>query len=326
MYRNNSRRPGFTLIELLVVIAIIAILIGLLVPAVQKVRAAAARTQCTNNLKNIALALANYESTNKAYPPGYVFRPKDYTGGNSTLVGTLPFLLPYVEQQQVFTKIPTNVFMGNAGAYWWSTAAYSSGAASTKLSIFECPSSNLYEPVTTGEAAFLGINNAWAPNFSPYNLQLVYFGGNPGLGRTSYLPVAGMFGDPKDTFYALYRGAFYADSRTKIPSLTDGTSNTLAFGETLFGPARNRQFAATWMASGPLPCYWEIGNPTGTSPTASWTNWSSLHDSVVLFAYCDGSVHNYKQLIGNPGSAHWWDFSYNGGTNDGQKIDFSNLE
>src|SRR5260370_389189 len=91
---HTKRRPGFTLIELLVVIAIIAILIALLVPAVQKVREAAARTQCTNNLKQIGLAIHNYENANKKFPAG-----TDPVSGASAIVQ----LLPYLEQASLFT-------------------------------------------------------------------------------------------------------------------------------------------------------------------------------------------------------------------------------
>src|SRR5580692_10525766 len=134
---SRSRRWGFTLIELLVVIAIIAILIALLVPAVQKVRAAAQRTQCLNNIKQITLASHAYHDANKKLPPGIVDGPINGSNGNpqgwspftfgAPCVGALAFLLPYIEQSALYNRLqPTpqalqadaNNTLMTAG--WWS--------------------------------------------------------------------------------------------------------------------------------------------------------------------------------------------------------------
>jgi prepilin-type N-terminal cleavage/methylation domain-containing protein/prepilin-type processing-associated H-X9-DG protein len=138
--RSNSAR-GFTLIELLVVIAIIAVLIALLLPAVQAAREAARRAQCTNNLKQIGLAFANYESTNQMYPPGGVTLVSGFStasnwgaeAGNNG-VSWVALILPYFEQNVVYSSINFNLSVNTNFVTTFATAWY------TRLAVMSCPS------------------------------------------------------------------------------------------------------------------------------------------------------------------------------------------
>jgi prepilin-type N-terminal cleavage/methylation domain-containing protein/prepilin-type processing-associated H-X9-DG protein len=235
------RRSGFTLIELLVVIAIIAILIGLLVPAVQKVREAAARTQCSNNLKQLGVAAHAYHSTYKRFPVGCSI-PYAAVNTDSNLDFRMPFgpnwavyLLPYVEQQPLYTQ-------GNPGSY----PGVSPVPAATKFS-------------QVGNLS--GFNNSWRviasnvvpvylcpsdPNNStPYNDAVVTPAPPNGWARGNYAANAGF-----DDFDHVSGGASYTSSQNgsplkgvvsspvfaanygaRITDITDGSSNTAMFNE-----------------------------------------------------------------------------------------------
>ena len=145
---SNKCLAGFTLVELLVVLAIISVLIALLVPAVQYMREAANRTQCFNNLKQIALAAHNYHDSFQQFPPGF---------SASSNTGVLVFLLPYVEQQGIYDQLPPSLALGTSGT-WWTQPGMAVGAdtsSSARISLFECPSASLYAAnYTSGTVAY----------------------------------------------------------------------------------------------------------------------------------------------------------------------------
>src|SRR5262245_41018371 len=146
---NRSRRGAFTLIELLVVIAIIAILIGLLLPAVQKVREAAARMTCQNSLKQITLGTRNYESSYGVLPPGYLGAIPATSSGlfDAQLLGMMALILPYVEQDNIYRQVTTSKdikTIGNRpGAQGWWSVNPDWSLAWTKIKIYRCPSDNV---------------------------------------------------------------------------------------------------------------------------------------------------------------------------------------
>jgi len=284
---ERSRR-GFTLIELLVVIAIIAILIGLLLPAVQKVREAAARTKCENNLKQIGIAMHNYESAMNVLPPGNIYVGNSGSG-NPSYVGALALLLPHLEQNNVYTQIPPGYVNTSlpSGGVWWG-GAY--GIAQTKLKIFYCPTDNLENIVPiSGVFAYIYTYG--------YTLYGGYFSGNNPIGRTNYMPNAGYIGGTQiDSGTAAYAGPLYTDSvRTSI-TVTDGTSNTVAFGEYLGGALSSRNFVAGWMGAGGMATAWGFND----KPTPDqWYTFGSAHPGMGYFCYGDGSVRPIRKGVNN---------------------------
>jgi prepilin-type N-terminal cleavage/methylation domain-containing protein/prepilin-type processing-associated H-X9-DG protein len=200
--QRTSQRRGFTLIELLVVIAIIAVLIGLLVPAVQRVREAANRTQCLNNLKQIALAAQNYHDAKRKFPTGA--RLSVYVGDRPTGGTTLWLeLLPYFEQGNLYMKWDDKDNRNNV-------AADRNAAQVQVIPLLICPSDALPETVVENRAAV-------APPWSWGFYGVSSYGGNAG---TLSLP----FNMSRD-------GIFWIDSSVGHEDIRDGSSNTFLFGE-----------------------------------------------------------------------------------------------
>ncbi|UUO04536.1 DUF1559 domain-containing protein [Blastopirellula sp. J2-11] len=223
------RRNAFTLVELLVVIAIIGVLIALLLPAVQQAREAARRTSCKNRLRQIGLALHNYHDTHLTFPFGR------YGATTTEQQCALTMLLPFVEQRPLYDhfnfSLPLTTKSGST-----ITPNVNTPLIATRLEEYLCPSNPQDEGVYF-TSQLPGRDHAWGTHYSP----IAHSGIDGNSARTAPL---GIVGSNRD-------GMFYYESKTKFRDITDGTTNTMAFGEVVGdAPGSNKLFGWAMFSGG----------------------------------------------------------------------------
>jgi prepilin-type N-terminal cleavage/methylation domain-containing protein len=292
------KRHGFTLIELLVVIAIIAVLIALLLPAVQQARESARRTQCKNNLKQLALSMHNYHDTNSVFP---------YSASSAAVKNQTGFvlLLPYFEQAPLYNSINHSSSMGIFGSPPVGQDPNNLKAAATKLTALLCPSDN-------GNPYITDSGNG-------------YYGCSPTAGSQSYLTSYGFSVTvPWSTYSAPFtqplwstegissRALFGWSSNSSMRDVKDGTSNTVMMVETclqVYNGQAPPWSCLDWVGgAGIYFTYSPINNwntlpygSPGPSPIpgrlATWSMPGSTHVGGMQVALADGSVRFISQNI-----------------------------
>ncbi|MEM8735979.1 MAG: DUF1559 domain-containing protein [Planctomycetota bacterium] len=286
----SRSRAAFTLVELLVVIAIIGILVGLLLPAVQAAREAARRASCQNNLKQLGLALHNYEASHRRFPPGYIHRFNPSSGGPANHAGLAwgAMILPQLEQNNLYQQFDPRVpiFAGvnllpreqHLSVHLCPSDPYSDGAY-----VVRDENSNPVERYATGTYAA-----NWGPSTPTVNL---------------------------DDTPLRSEGVFFRNSRINVASVTDGLSNTFAIGERTNGPIPSSQptagghsfFENSWVAA--VRDVDDLGDDHGhmvlfetqfrpNQIDGDDKGLSAPHPGpIAQFALCDGSVHSVSVNI-----------------------------
>jgi prepilin-type N-terminal cleavage/methylation domain-containing protein len=333
---SMKRRDAFSLIELLVVIAIIAVLIGLLLPAVQKIREAAARAKCQNNLKQIGLACHSFAAATGYLPPGVLGDGPNWHDNPHAgpYAGCLAHLLPHVEQQALYRRLKVNWSISPLQGGPWDFNHDNFAVVQNRIRLYECPSDNL-DDVLKNPAAFIGYYMLYIANgtHTPgnFNVELLGFYGIPdgGMGLTNYIGCAGVTGPLPAIWDGLqlrnYRGIMLPVTNAEKNILTlealsnaDGASNTLMIGEMIgsnYGNPRNVGW--TWIASGALPTF---GGIPGRPQDVHWFDWSSKHASMLVnFVMGDGSVRAIKPTVPDnpdPDGTQWIGFPHSPLTQD----------
>jgi prepilin-type N-terminal cleavage/methylation domain-containing protein/prepilin-type processing-associated H-X9-DG protein len=292
---RRQRRSAFTLVELLVVIAIIGILIGLLLPAVNTARESARRTNCTNNIKQIGLALINYHDELGTLPPGYRSNQKYSDGESDTSPGWgwAAFILPYMEEKSAFKSINFSQPV---------ESSQNATAIQTRIKTYVCPSD---QPPAAPFSVTDGISKSLAQ-----------------AAPSSYAACCGS--DASDTDEETGNGVFYRNSKTRMADITDGASHTILVGERAWAYSQGiwaGAISGSVIKRGPQNT--NPGSPDGTAaaPTLvlshnhllTCTNdtdgglddFSSLHPGGANFVHADGSVHFIIAIPGdNPDGSY----------------------
>jgi prepilin-type N-terminal cleavage/methylation domain-containing protein/prepilin-type processing-associated H-X9-DG protein len=279
-------RRAFTLLELLVAIAIIAIVIGLLLPAVQKVREAAARTRCVNNLKQIGLACHGYHDANQGLPPGYLATVPYSDGATDTSPGWgwAAFVLPHLEQGTIYRQID------------FGQPVQNSPATPYLIRVFLCPSDT--------------------PPQGPFALPDAFGNTICKAGPTSYAACCGS--DDSSTSDPNGSGVFYRNSQVRLGDVTDGTSQTILVGERAWAnangiwagavpggvikrgksnPCQPVVTGASYPASTLVQAHAHMNNALSDHDgSAGMDDFSSLHPGGSNFVFADGSVHLLRSV------------------------------